>query len=93
VTEILHSTLRERGQLTLPAAVRDALDVQVGDEIVFAVLDGAVMLSAGRLVPKSQAWFWSPEWQAGERAASADIAAGRTQVSTTVEDFVAELDS
>jgi hypothetical protein len=25
-----------------------------------------------------QAWFWTPEWQAGERAADADLAAGRS---------------
>jgi hypothetical protein len=28
---------------------------------------------------KSQAWFWTPEWQAGEREADADLAAGRFQ--------------
>lgn len=38
-----------------------------------------------------QAWFWSPEWQAGERAADADIAAGRTVRFANGEDAVAWL--
>src|SRR5438045_6764545 len=27
---------------------------------------------------ESQAWFWTPEWQEGEREADEDLAAGRT---------------
>lgn len=26
---------------------------------------------------ESQAWFWTEEWQSGERAAEADLKAGR----------------
>ena len=29
------------------------------------------------LVPRSQAYYWTPSWQAGEAEADADIAAGR----------------
>ena|ERR1035438_2727678 len=39
-----------------------------------------------------QWWFWTPEWQAGEREADADIAAGRTQVYTNAAEFLASLD-
>lgn len=40
----------------------------------------------------SQAWFWTPEWQAGEAEASADIAAGRVTRFISDEDFLASLD-
>jgi antitoxin PrlF len=33
-------------------------------------------ISAGRIDP-DQAWFWTPEWQAKEREADANLAAGR----------------
>jgi antitoxin PrlF len=36
-------------------------------------------------VDPSQAWFWTPEWQAGEREADKDIATGRTVRFYTVE--------
>jgi hypothetical protein len=38
-----------------------------------------------------QSWYWSEEWQAGERAAEADLAAGRGQVFDTMEDFLQDL--
>jgi hypothetical protein len=40
----------------------------------------------------SQAWFWTPEWQAGEREADADLAAGHTQFFESEDGFFAALD-
>lgn len=42
--------------------------------------------------PDSQAWYWTPEWQAGEREAEADYSAGRSQVFASGEDFMAHLE-
>jgi hypothetical protein len=39
----------------------------------------------------SQFWFWSPEWQAGEREADADLAAGRFARYESDEAFEAAL--
>jgi hypothetical protein len=61
--------------------------------MVFAV-ERAVQAAhslAGR--DPEQAWFWTPEWQAGEREADADIAAGRTTVFHSEEEFFEALDS
>lgn len=38
-----------------------------------------------------QAWFWTPEWQAGEREADEDIAAGRYERYHSMEEFTASL--
>jgi len=38
-----------------------------------------------------QAWFWEPEWQAGEREAAAQIAAGDVEVYDSMEDLFADL--
>ena len=40
----------------------------------------------------SQAWFWTPEWQAGEREADADIAAGRVRSFDNIDALFAHLD-
>jgi len=40
---------------------------------------------------KRQAYYWSPEWQAAEREADEDIAAGRVQSFDNVEDTIAHL--
>lgn len=39
----------------------------------------------------SQDWFWTPEWQAKEREADEDIAAGRYKTFATMEEFLEDL--
>lgn len=85
--DTLHTTLRDRGQITLPAAVRNALNVGTGDEILFEVVDNVVVLHAGTWIPRDQAWFWTPEWQAGEREATQEIDEGRTQVHKSANEM------
>ncbi len=45
------------------------------------------------LTPPDQAWYWTPEWQAGEAAADADLAAGRGTVYRSGEEFLAAFDA
>lgn len=40
---------------------------------------------------EEQGWFWTPEWQAGEDEASADIAAGRVEGFCDDESLLAAL--
>jgi hypothetical protein len=44
-------------------------------------------------IPTDQAWFFTPEWLAGEREADVDITAGRGTVHESAEDMFAHLDS
>lgn len=37
-------------------------------------------------VPAGQEWFWSDEWQEGERGVNEDLAAGRFTVFETVDE-------
>ena len=39
-----------------------------------------------------QSWYWTDEWQAGERESKADIAAGRVERYDTVDDFIRSLE-
>ena len=79
--------MRERGQLTLPPEVRQALHVEPGDEVEFEVTDDGVVVRGLKMIPAAQAWFWTDSWQRGEREASEDIAAGRTTVYVRPEDM------
>jgi len=54
------------------------------------VRDFIRFLRLGPLVNKidpDQAYFWTPEWQEKERAAAADIAAGRVHEYDTVDEL------
>jgi antitoxin MazE len=80
------------GQVTLPAAVRRAVNVEEGDYVEVRVEGDAVILTPKKLIDKSQAYFWTVEWQAAEREASADIAAGRVHGFENVEELIASLE-
>lgn len=43
-------------------------------------------------VLNEQLWFWSDEWQAGERQSEADYTAGRYYKFDNVDDFIRALD-
>ena len=83
------TVLRGRGQVTLPAQVRLQAGIREGDNLIVTVEDGRIMLTPATLIPSDQAWFWTPEWQAGERQVEVDLAAGHPgHVFDTDEEFL-----
>lgn len=85
--------MRHKGQVTLPAAVREAAHIEEGTVVEFTVTDeGTVLLRPKLLVDAADAWYWTPEWQAGEREADEQTARGEGTVYSTDEAFLASLD-
>jgi AbrB family looped-hinge helix DNA binding protein len=84
--------IRGRGQVTLPADVRLRLGLKEGDDVLITIEDGRIVLTPATLVPRDQSWFWTREWQTGERAADADLAAGRRgRIFASDDEFLAAL--
>lgn len=67
----------QKYQITLPDEAFKKLGIKSGDFLDARVQDDALILVPSKLVPRDQAWFWSPEWQRGEREADEDIVDGR----------------
>lgn len=87
------TTVRNRGQMTIPAEARKAAQIEDGDVIeVEVVADGSLILRPKKLIDAAQAWFWTEEWQARVRMSVREIAAGQGEVSESDEDFLAALD-
>jgi len=82
-----------RGQITLPSSLRKAAQIQEGDYLRFIVKDGAISVVVQKLVDREQAYFWTREWQEGEREADEDIRIGRLKTFDSVDDLIAELRS
>jgi hypothetical protein len=64
------------------------------DELPDTAVEGAGVLLRGIIkgpIDPDQAWFWTPEWQAKEREADADKAAGRVERFESDEAFTAAL--
>jgi len=64
-------------QVSIPKSVRDALGLEEGDLIEVEERSGEIVMVPKKLIDAAQAWFWSPEWQRGEREVDEDIRAGR----------------
>ncbi|MEO8626157.1 MAG: AbrB/MazE/SpoVT family DNA-binding domain-containing protein [Candidatus Limnocylindrales bacterium] len=84
--------VRGKGQVTLPDGIRKAAKLAEGDYLEVTVTGGSVVMRPKKLIDADQAWFWSEEWQRGEREASQDIAKGRTRRSSTAKEFLRTLD-
>ena len=83
--------VRPKGQITLPDAVRKAARLSEGDYLEVSVEEGTIIMRPKKLIDADQAWFWTEEWQKGEREASEDIARGRVRRSTSGEEFIESL--
>jgi len=85
--------ISSKRQISIPKKVMEALELQPGDEVEFEVEGSTARLLPIKTikVPRDQAWFWSPEWQAKEREADKDLAAGDYQDFNKLEDLLEEL--
>lgn len=86
-----YSRVTRHGQITLPASVRKELGVEEGDIVEIEIVNERAVLIPKKLVDKSQAYFWTKEWQEAEREASADIKAGRVKAFDSVEELFEDL--
>lgn len=88
---MVRAVVRSRGQITLPREVREALHVGEGDDVAFVVEAGQVTMRGLKSIPADQAWFWTDAWQAGERDASKQLAAGEGTVFDDRDAFLTSL--
>lgn len=72
--------LTSGGQVTLPKEIREKTNMEPGDFVEVELdREGHIVLTPKKLVNASQAYFWTEEWQRGERKADEDIKAGRVK--------------
>ena len=85
--------LRAKAQLTLPEEIRRALHIGEGDDVEFSLHDdGTVTIRGFVSIPTDQAWFFTPEWLAGEQEADREIDAGSGTAYKSSDDMFAHLD-
>ena len=86
-----YSKVTRHGQVTLPASVRKQLAIKEGDLVEVTVEDDRAVLLPKKLIDRSQAYFWTKEWQEAEKEANEDIKAGRVKTFDTVEELAKDL--
>ncbi len=83
----------KNGTVTIPAQLRRRFGLdKPGAQVEIVVRDGEIILVPHVAIPAEQTWFWSADWQAKEREADDDRAAGRHTEFETGEELLAHLD-
>ena len=84
--------VRTKGQVTIPADVRRAVQLEEGDPLEVEVVAEGILLRPQKVIDATQAWFWSRAWQERIRRSVEQVEGGLGERSDTDEDFLAALD-
>jgi antitoxin PrlF len=87
-----NTVIRGKGQVTIPSEIRRAAHLEEGDPVEVEIVAEGILLRPRKVIDATQAWFWSPRWQAGEAEASAELARGEGETFDSGEAFLAALD-
>ncbi|MBA4393910.1 MAG: AbrB family transcriptional regulator [Desulfobacca sp.] len=63
--------LKSKYQVVIPGAVRKKINLNIGDTLEIEEKNGEIILKPVLVIEKTQAYFWSNEWQEGEKEAEA----------------------
>lgn len=76
----------------IPTSLVKALKLKCGTDFFVHAEEENIILTPLVKIPKSQAYFWTKEWQAAERRADDDIKRGRVKTFKSMKDLIAALD-
>ena len=85
------TTLRAKGQLTLPEEIRSLAHLEEGDLLDAEITEDGILLRPRKVIDATQAWFWTSTWQTGEREADSDADSGRIETFESGEALLGEL--
>jgi|GEM_PF-2464030 AbrB family looped-hinge helix DNA binding protein len=86
--------VNDRGAMTIPAAVRKAIGMNGEALVVTSAVENGneILIKVQMTVDRDQAWFWTPAWQAEEKASAKDIKSGKV-TRMSADDFLREIEN
>lgn len=66
--------------------------LEEGDLFEAEITNDGILLRTQKVIDANQAWFWTPEWQAGEREADANATAGKGEYFASGEELLAGIE-
>ena len=84
--------LGQNYQLAIPREIIKALHLNINDYLDVRLEDNKVVIEPQIVIPKDQAYFYTAEWQKGEKEADRDIKSGRTTKTKNLKELFKKLD-
>ena len=85
--------VQKNKNITLPVWLLNRFHVRIGDFIRLEETKDGVLIKPAKLIDPSQAYFWTKEWQAGEREAEEDLRKGRVKPFKSVKELMRDLNA
>ena len=79
-------------QVALPKEVVKTLRLQLNDYVNIIIKDNKIIMEPQVVIPREQAYFYTPEWQKEEAGAHEDIKKGRVTKTKNLKGLLRELD-
>lgn len=83
--------IQKNKNITLPVWLINKFHMVMGDYVRIEETKNGILLRPAKLVDPSQAYFWTQEWQSGEREAEDDIQKGRIKKFKSVKELEKDL--
>jgi AbrB family looped-hinge helix DNA binding protein len=80
--------VQKRNLISLPRDIREQLNINEGDVLDIRMDNNKIIIEPMKLVPTSQAYFWSDTVQNDMLEAKNDVDSGNTREFNTVSEFL-----
>ncbi len=80
--------VQKRNLISIPREIREQLNINEGDVLNVKVDNNKIIIEPMKLVPSSQAYFWSETAQKDMLEARSDVESGNVREFNTIGEFL-----
>lgn len=80
--------VQKRNLISIPREIREQLNINEGDVLDVKMDNNKIIIEPMKLVPSSQAYFWSEATQNDMREAKNDVDSGNVREFNTINEFL-----
>jgi looped-hinge helix DNA binding domain, AbrB family len=80
--------VQKRNLISLPREIREYLNINEGDVLDIRMENNKIIIEPMKLVPSSQAYFWSDKVQSDMLEAKNDVDSGNVREFNSVNEFL-----
>ena len=83
--------VQKRNLISLPREIREKLMINEGDVLDIKIEGTKIVLEPYKLIPSSQAYFWTEATQEDMLEAKKDVKSGRVRQFSNMDEFMKDL--
>jgi len=90
---IMLRKLGQNYQIAVPKEIVKTLHLHINDYLDIHIDGDKIVIVPQLIIPKGQAYFYTPQWQKDEAEADEDIKKGRVTKTKNIKGLLKEMDS